>query len=123
MIEFTLSRVSLCVCGVILIASVTGTLNGIYDSEKDAMDEVLADRFAYMLDLFQSSEDDTLILDGSRILPEGYSVSVHDGLVELFGDDGRKVSATRYQGSFNLVWNGILEITRRTSPRSSSRCP
>ena len=117
--EFTISRVVLCVCGVILIASVTGALNGIYNNEMDTMDDALVDRFAYMLDLFQSSEDDTVNLDGSRMLPEGYSISVHDGLVELFCKGERKISATKYQGTFNLEWNETLTITRRRSPRLS----
>lgn len=119
MIEFTLSRVVLCACGVILIASVTGVLNGIYDTERDSLDEDLTYRFAYMLDIFQSSDDNTLILDGSRMLPEGYSVYVHGGFVELLGNGDRQISATKFPGEFLLEWGDTITVTRRTSLRSS----
>ncbi len=119
MIEFTLSRVVLCACGMILIASVTGVLSGIYDNGQDSMDEDLTDRFAGMLDIFQSSGNDTMILDGSRMLPEGYSVHVHDRFVELFGNGRSHVSATKFGGEFQLDWDDTVTVTRRTSPRSS----
>ena len=119
MIEFTISRAVLCVCGVMLIASATGVLGAIYDTETDSADRDLADRFAYMLDVFQSSKDDTLILDGGRMLPEGYSVSVHDGFVELFGNGKRQISATGFTGEFQLDWSETLTVARQRSPRSS----
>ena len=119
MIEFTVSRVVLCACGIILIVSVTGVLNGIYDRDTDIMDEDLADRFAYMLDVFQSSEDDMLILDGSRILPEGYTAHIHDGFVELMNGDRRHMAMTDYTGEFVLRWGDMKTVTHRTSLRSS----
>ena len=119
MIEFTISRVMLCVCGMVLIASVTGALNGIHDVNREASDGDLADRFAYMLDVFQSSGNDTLVLDGARLLPEGYSVSVHDGFVELFGGGDRQMAMTRYAGEFEMDWEDTLTVTRRRSRRSS----
>jgi len=119
MIEFTLSRVTLCVCGVVLIASVTGVLDGIYENDRDAMDGQLVDRFAYMLDVFQSSGSDSIVLDGGRILPEGCTVFVHDGFVELHDGNKKRVSTTSYQGEFQLNWRDTVTVTRRRSLRSS----
>jgi len=119
MIEFTLSRVAVCSCGIVLLASVTGVLGGLYDNEESQMDDELAERIAHMLDVFESSDLDSLILDGSMILPEDRFLRVHDNFVELYSGERMHIATTDYSKSFELSWNGIVEITRRTSPRSS----
>ncbi|MBE6527691.1 MAG: hypothetical protein E7Z64_00745 [Thermoplasmata archaeon] len=119
MIEFTFSRVTLCVCGVILLISVAGCLGGIYDMDIEAEDEHLASRIAHMLDSFESSEVDEMILDGSMILPEGYTLNVHDGFVELRKGDKVSIASTEYQSAFELDHGDVIRITHRRSPRSS----
>jgi len=119
MIEFTISRVILCVCGTALILTVSGALGAIYDGDTDEMDDRLAERLAYMMDVFQSSGNDTIILEGSRILPEGYTMAVHDGFVELISEKGKHIAMTTYNGQFTLDCDDILVVTRRTSLLSS----
>ena len=119
MIEFTISRVVLCACGMILILSVAGVLNGVYDRNEEQLNNDLADRFAYMLDVFQSSDDDTLVLDGIRILPEGCTAHIHDGFVELLDNDRRHMATTEFKGEFLLKWGDIVTVTHRTSRLSS----
>ena len=119
MIEFTLSRVVLCSCGVAMMLCVTGALAGIYDSETSATDGDLADRISHMLDVFDSSETDEIILDGSMILPEGYHLRVKENYVEIYNGESKHVSATGYGGSFELSWNGTAVVTHRRSRRSS----
>jgi hypothetical protein len=117
--EFTMSRVVLITCGVMILLSITGVLDGIYDSDRAEMDTVMVNRLAYMMDVFESSGNDSIVLDGSLILPEGYRMNVHDGMVELsFGDD-TYLSETDYKGRFDLGWDETKKVTRRTSPRSS----
>ena len=122
MIEFTLSRVVLCACGIVLISSVTGVLGGIYDNDVSHIDDRLADRIAYMLDVFDSSDTDELILDGVSILPREYYLRVHDNFVELYGGEKMHISSTNYGGNFELSWNGIVTVTHRRFPLSSLRC-
>lgn len=119
MMEFTMSRVALCICGVVMIASVTGVLSGIYDMETSDQDDRLVQRIGYMLDVFEASDVDEIILDGSTILPTGYSLSVHDGFVEL--TDGQKIhlSLTSYDSEFILEYDELVVITHRRSQRSS----
>ncbi len=119
MIEFTISRVVLCACGIILIVSVTGVLNGVYDRDADTMDDDLAERFAYMLDVFQSSDDDTLVLNGSMLLPEGYTARIHDGFVELFHGDRRSMAMTEYPGEFVLGYGDTETVIHQRSLLSS----
>jgi hypothetical protein len=119
MMELTISRVALCACGLILLASVSGALTGVYDSDRSGMDDGLAERLAYMLDVFESSEMDEIVLDGTRILPEGSRLHVHDHIVELdIGDEGH-LAVTTFGGEIELDWNESVRISRRRSRRSS----
>ncbi len=52
MMEFTLSRAAICVCGVIILVSVTGVLNGIYEMDESEEHDRLVQRIGYMLDAF-----------------------------------------------------------------------
>ena len=119
MIEFTVSRVVLMACGVMVLLSVTGVLDGGYDMERDSMDDSLAGRLAYMLDIFQSSENDELIVDGSMILPQDYHLKVHSGFVELCHEDSVRIAETMFTGEFQLEYGEVVKVTRRTSQRSS----
>lgn len=87
MIEFTLSRVMVFVCGVILLASITVPISDIYDSrtETDMLD--VADGISSVMDSFWDSEADMLTIRGWDILPSpvysallnGHVVTVTDG--------------------------------------------
>ena len=90
MIEFTLSRVCMCVCGVLMLAAAVGYLGVLEDHREDRADQELADDIASMLDSFQTSKLEELYLEGSSILPSGdFRVTVADGLVEQSHGDGR----------------------------------
>ncbi|MBE6523357.1 MAG: hypothetical protein E7Z65_00570 [Thermoplasmata archaeon] len=117
MIEFTISRVVMCACGVILLISVTGVLDGIYDLDRSDEDERLVLRIGYMLDAFESSDVDELFLDGASILPEGYGLKVRGGFVELYSESDRHISMTSYSSEFELSYGEVLRITHRTSLR------
>ena len=119
MIEFTISRVVLCACGVVLLISVSGILGGMYDLDRSDEDERLVQRIGYMLDAFESSETDMILLDGTMILPEGYHLNVHDGFVELYSEEDLHLSMTSYGSEFELEYGDIVEVTHRTSQQSS----
>ena len=119
MIEFTLSRVTLCVCGVILLVSVTAVIQGVYDNDRSEDDDHLVQRIGYILDVFESSDVDELILDGSTILPSGYFLVVHDGFAELSDGEKKHIAMTSYNGEFRLEYDGVEVITHRRSLRSS----
>lgn len=103
MIEFTLSRVCMCVCGILILAAAVGYLEVLEDHREGRADQELADDIASMLDSFQTSKLEELYLEGSSILPSGdFRVTVADGLVELSHGDGRFYSKTVYGSSFEL---------------------
>ena len=119
MIEYTVSIVTVCACGMVLLMAVTGTLQGVYDSDTETMDDGLAERLAHILDSYMASGNDTLILDGVRVLPEGCFMRVHDGFVELYRGEEMHIAMTDYPGEFELDCNDVVTIGRRTSRRSS----
>ena len=85
MIEFTMSRVILIVCGVAILASVMVPIQSFYGERYDSSMEDAADRLSFILDEFWASEADTMTIRGWEILPssdsfveiEGHSLTVH----------------------------------------------
>lgn len=69
MIEFTLSRVTLCVCGAILLGAVCLPISEIYSAEEDVLMIENADSIADMVDSFWYSGADVMVLKGWDILP------------------------------------------------------
>ena len=113
MIEFTLSRVCMCMCGVLMLAAAVGYLGMLEDHREDRADQELADDIASMLDSFQTSKLEELYLEGPSILPSGdFRVTVADGLVELSHGDGRFYSKTIYGSSFELDHGSSVTLTR-----------
>ncbi len=121
--EFVVSRAVLCIGGVIMLVAVAGAVSGMYDMGVDDNDRELTERFAGVLDSFESSQMDVLILEGPGLLPGDCYVSVHDGLVELFHGEATHIAETKYSGEFTMDCTETVEITHRRSPRSSLQYP
>ena len=87
MIEFTMSRVALVVCGAAILAAVIVPVQSYYDGQYDASMGESADRLSMVLDTFWASEADTLIIRGWEVLPsadcsvviEGHSLVLYSG--------------------------------------------
>ncbi len=87
MMEFTLSRATLMICGALLIASVSVPLAGLYeDKSRSSLDE-MTESTARVIDSFWNSNIDRMYLDGDSLLPsaeyslylEGYEITMTDG--------------------------------------------
>lgn len=104
MIEFTLSRVVLCMCGITLMAASIGVLGVVNDSHESEMSDDLADSVADLLDRFQESEADEMVLRGHDILPsDGHVLRVSDGVVTVEHDGRVSMAATSFDGGFELT--------------------
>ena len=87
MMEFTMSRVTLIICGAILIAAVAVPLSGIYEDKTQESLGDMTEKTAVMIDSFWNSDIDKMYLDGNSLLPsaeyslsvEGYEVTMTDG--------------------------------------------
>ena len=79
MIEFTLSRVALIICGVAMLAAVLAPINSVYDNQYDASMREASDRLSFVIDEFWASEADTLTIRGWEVLPSADSCVVIEG--------------------------------------------
>lgn len=89
MMEFTLSRVVLGICGIVLLAAVMPPVNGIYDDRESFGYQEQTDRIALLFDSFYESEADTMTISFNDILPSSDSYIEIDGHLITLHTDGR----------------------------------
>lgn len=89
MMEFTLSRTVLIVCGAILMAAVAVPISDIYGAETSDSAGGVAENAASVIDAFLCADVDELFLDGASLLPSvGYSLIVDGHCVTAVGPSG-----------------------------------
>ena len=113
MIEFTASRIVLCICGAVLLSTAAGIMGSYQNGAEYGMEENLAEDIAAMLDKFWDSETQEMTLEGSRILPSpGHTLRVESHMVTL-EKDGRAHSApTRCGTEFELGYGGTVTVEK-----------
>ena len=95
MIEFTLSRVCMSVCGLLLLASVIVPVTGMYDRQAGGMESGISDNMASLVDTFYYSEMEELTISMSDILPNPSSyVEIDGNLITLTTERGAHKSGT-----------------------------
>ena len=95
MIEFTLSRVCMSVCGLLLLASVIVPVTGMYDRQAGGMESGISDDMASLIDTFYYSEMEEMTISMSDILPNSSSYAEIDGnLISLTTERGTYKSGT-----------------------------
>lgn len=110
MMEFTLSRVAVCACGLMIMAVVAGPAFGIFEDRADDGYASLAEDLASDVDAFASGEADRLVMDMSLYLPEGAEVCV-SGYVLTLSCDGSEHTAlmhTELDGEASAGRSGVL---------------
>lgn len=118
MMEFILSKVALCMCGVVLMAVAVSVIDDTgEDMEKDGMME-LSETIARILDEFWHSGLDSMVLPESTVPYPGCTVTVRDNLVSVGHDGTSWDSVTEYPGCLTMGFGMCQEVTRRTSRRS-----
>ena len=95
MIEFTLSRVCLSVCGLLLLASVIVPVTGMYDRQAAGMESNVPDDIASLVTAFYHSEMEELTVPMSDILPSASSyVEMNGHVITLTTERGTYKSGT-----------------------------
>lgn len=114
MIEFTLSRVVLCICCAAILCACLTIMDDAEDETISELDSAAVSRIASMLDRFSSSVADELTLDGEDVLPrEGYRLTVSDHVVSLSPNDSDTLRTyTSYEGSFTLSWGSSVTLRK-----------
>lgn len=112
MIEFTYSRIALCVCGMVLLGAVCIPLTDIYSSNEDVMMIENIERIVYMLDNMHDSDVDVIYLKGWDILPSSdCSLSVEGRKVILNNSKKEYVSYATKESRITLGYNEEILLT------------
>jgi len=96
MMEFTLARVCLSVCGLLLLAAVIVPVTGMYESHTVNMESDVPDDIARFVDGFWYSEMDDITVPMNEILPNISShIEFKDHMIILTTDRGTYKSGTK----------------------------
>lgn len=107
MMEFTLARLTLAVCGVILLTSVVPPVASLFEKEEDAGMQEQSETLCRMIDAFYISEADEMVICLSTVLPQGSSVSIDGHLVTMLDGGNGFVCCTEHPViSDKDVYNG-----------------
>lgn len=114
MMEFTLSRVSMIACGVILLAAICAPVSAAYTSMQDSEMRDAADGIARTVDRFWDSRADVMILRGWDVLPTSDCGLVIDGHDLVLTRNGKEYRALLTHGACKteLSYNSVAEIER-----------
>lgn len=97
MIEFTLSRVVMGFCGLIILASLLYPLSAVYDSKEDVDLQSQCDNISDIADAFGNSGMWHMELQGTDIIPEGCTLTFYDRTVTLTCGDREYHSLISYR--------------------------
>ena len=114
MIEFTLSRVSVMICGMIMLAAITIPVSGMYDDMKDEDMRTMADNIAGTIDSFWDSDADVMFLRGWEIMPSSDCSVVLDGNHLTLVKNGCEYKSliSKKSNIFTISYNDTVDIER-----------
>ncbi|MCL2607294.1 MAG: hypothetical protein FWD92_01880 [Methanomassiliicoccaceae archaeon] len=95
MMEFTLSRVCMGVCGLILLAAVVVPVTGMYEKQIANMESDASYDIASLIDCFYYSEMECMTINMSDILPVQSYIEIRDRRLTLTTENGEYRSWTR----------------------------
>ena len=113
MIEFTMSRIALCICGTVLLAAAVCAMDGLRDQMEMELGGNLTEDITGMLDAYWESESEILTLDGFRILPSpDHILVVESNVVRLMGPEGEHTAVTLCGLDFELTYHGTVILDK-----------
>jgi len=124
MIEFTMARVCLSVCGLLLLAAVIVPVTGMYESDAAGRESDVSDDIAKLIDNFYYSEMNEAVIPMNDILPNIFSYAEFDGrLVTLTTDRGVYKSGTKVFviSDGTLGYNDIIRLTKNADAVTAER--
>ena len=114
MLEFTMSRVSVFVCGAILLSLIIIPVSGIYDEKENVEMINMTDTVTNMIDSFWDSEVDVMTIRGWDILPSPNTLlSIEGHIVTVQKDDRSYKGMIKHAANeITLSYNQILKVER-----------
>lgn len=124
MIEFTISRVVLCVCGVALLALAMSAVGTTEDRIGSDLDEEAAQEIADILDRFEESVLTSLTLEAADVLPSAeHTLTVRDNVVMLECGGRCAVAYTECDLEIYLDWSTGRVTVDRSVPEGLGDVP
>ena len=126
MMEFTLARMTMVVCGVMILAAIIPPVSSLYENEESAEMQEQSEKLCKLLDVFYASEADEMIVCLNTVLPQQSSISMDGYLVTVIDGENMYTYNTehpvisdrdRYNGNdyVRITKNGLfISITALT---------
>jgi hypothetical protein len=126
MIEFTISRVCMSICGLVLLAAVIVPVTGMYESQTVSMESDTSDSVSEMIDDFYYSKMETFVVSMTEILPSASSYLEFNGyLVTLTTERGVYKSGTNIpviaEANTAFGYGDILKLSRTDGAVTAER--
>ena len=96
MMEYTMARVAMVMCGVILLAAVMPPIASMYDGGESAVMQDQSETLCRMLDSFHDSEAEEMTICLQTVLPQDSSVVMDGYFVTIIDDDNEYRYNTEY---------------------------
>ena len=115
MMEFTLSRASLMICGVILLTAAVSPVADMLQTENDGYLQELAEKDARLFDALLESDYDVVYIHGDSFLPSAeYSMRVDGYLITICSPEGKAYTAAmrNFLGPMEISYGSEMEIER-----------
>ena len=94
MMEFTMSRVLMCACGVMILAILINPVSSLYDDRYDNDMRLQSERICEMIDSFGSSDMESITVSGADLIPEGCVLIIEDDMIILEHDGKEYIAYT-----------------------------
>ena len=96
MMEYTLARVAMVMCGAILLAAVIPPVTSVYDEGETAVMQDQSETLCRMLDSFHDSEAEEMTICLQTVLPLNSSVMMEGYFVTVIENDNQYRYNTEY---------------------------
>ena len=116
MMEFTLTRTAMCICGVMLMMAVAGPVTDVFEDREAEMYAEAGGSLSDAIDAFGEGEAEYMVLDLALYLPKGSSVSLRDNVATVETPDGEYT----YMLHFDLLDGGTFGCSERVELRKLS---
>ena len=94
MMEFVTSRVTLIICGAVLMSVIAVPMSQMFDYDEDERLDAMVEKDANAIDALMESGYDEMYVKGVTYLPEpGYTLSVDGHLMTVTSPEGKTYTA------------------------------
>lgn len=128
MMEFTISRVLMALCSLMIMAVAIGPFSSIYDQRLEQAGSNTVEEVANLFDAISIKGDNIgYLIHGYDLLPSSdYYLKINGNLITLCGEKGNYTAFTNFkidsQGEVIICYDDIMMVTIQTEGDSQCYC-